>query len=75
MAPDSSPLQGNPTSDTSVPTEMLSPTEKKKPAPGSTFVIHFRGIMQGLTLQAVLLPSLEAQYKVGGTQAINMYSL
>ena len=26
--------------------------------------IHFRAIMQGLTVRAVLLPSLEAQYKV-----------
>lgn len=42
----------------------MSPTDKRKPAQPSVFVIHFRGVMQGLSVRAVLLPSLEAQYKV-----------
>lgn len=38
-------------------------SEPKKPSLPA-FVIHFRGILQGLVIRAVLLPSLEAQYKV-----------
>lgn len=30
----------------------------------SKLIVHFRGILQGLAVRAVLLPSLEAQYKV-----------
>jgi len=32
--------------------------------PKQSFVLHFRGILQGLAIKASLLPSLQAQYKV-----------
>lgn len=45
-----------------------TPLDRKKtvalPPASPAFVIHFRGVMQGLAIRAVLLPSLEAQYKV-----------